>query len=237
MFYYSIRTFLPERTVYEARLTKTAAPYAAPQHLYNRSVMDYLAVRHNKGFRIKNFVKVFDNTLSHGKRRIWIIGNHVLDSTVIIIVNVVKGRHIDTLDSGSRLKELFFGTAALLHFGIKIHKLKVDFLALAYYKQVYKVRQRLWIAHTGSSGNNYRHIICTFFSLYRQSRKVEHIQNICITQLVLNCKAYKVKLLYRVETFQSVQRNIVFPHKLLKIHPRRKYAFAPEVLPLIFQRI
>ena len=55
----------------------------------------------------------------------------------------------------------------------------------------------------------------------RNARKVQHLQNVRIAHLVLERDSEKIKLFNGRLRLKREQRNLLLPHNLIEIHPRR----------------
>ena len=69
------------------------------------------------------------------------------------------------------------------------------------------------------------------------ARQIEHIQDVGEAEFVLEGKADDVKIGHRVQALEGIERDMVFPHLLLHVHPGGKDPLAPDVGPLVEQAV
>jgi integrase len=70
--------------------------------------------------------------------------------------------------------------------------------------------------------HNLRHIAATMMFEYG-TRNQDH--------LILDGKAQKIKVLHRILGFQRKQRDMLLPHHLIEVRPRREQTLTPDILP------
>ena len=123
--------------------------------------------------------------------------------------------------------------SGFLPFFIKIQKLIVHSLSFSDIKDIEKLRQRLRIVRAGAASDHNRILLCTIRCMERDMAQIQDLKNIGITHLKLNGNAQEIKLSDRILGFQRKKRDVLIPHYLIKVMPRRIHPFAPYVFPAV----
>ena len=216
------------RTIDETGLAEAATTDTTTEDLRLRTIKHNVRKRNNEAIGIVGSVQVLNNALANGgfdtvQRR------HRRYSTVLVIAHVIQGRNINTLDVGAGTQELFLGVTLSLIFLIQVNDLQVHLFALAEEENVEKVRQRLRIAGTGTTGHHQRIALITVSGAQRHAGQLQHVQNGGEAHLVLQGKADKIKITDGIVTLQTKQRDMILQHQRFHILVGSKYALAPHV--------
>ena len=73
----------------------------------------------------------------------------------------------------------------------------------------------------------------TLHRMQRDSGKVERLQNVCITHLILQGDEQEILVFHRLLGFQAEQRNVLFTHHAVQIRPWGINSLAPHVLAFV----
>ena len=209
-------------------LTKTTATNTSAENLLHRSVVHNFHKRNYEIVGIVAFVHLFHKALMNNRRSV-MFRNILFNCAVLVVLNIIKRRHIHALYLCTFNEKLFSWLTLCSALSVKLHNLKVNLFALTYEEKVDKIRNRLGVAGTRSACNYY---VFKFFSVTafnRHTRKPEHIEHICQAKFILESETDKVKIGHRISAFKRIKRNIVFYHLFFHINPWGKNSFAPNV--------
>ena len=199
--------------------------------------MDDLNERHNKVIGVVGLVHVLHNPFMDNGRRA-VLRSKTFDGAVVIVIDLVKRRHIHSLYIGTAAQEFALADALGAALSEKLDDLQIDLFAFSDEEQIDKIGDRLGVAGTGTSrDDNIFQRVSSRSRSERDAAKLQHIQHIGIAQLILQSKAYKIKFGQRVAAFKRVQRNVVLYHQLLHIDPRRENALAPYIRNAVKQAV
>ena len=212
--------FFPERFIELSGLTESASSDASSHDLEHNSVLSYLDIGDNRFGRIKNIRYFQTHLFFDGFGNIIIYRKHGFNSAVFRVFDIIKSRNIDTWHLCTGMKEIFPRSAVCLTFFIIIKDLSVSCLAFTYIEYVKKVRDRLRIVCTRSSAYDNWIIPCSVFCQKRNLRKIQNLQYIRVTHLILQSKTEEIKILDRFLRFQRKKRNVLFSEDFIHIKPR-----------------
>ena len=220
----------------EPRLAESTAADTPAQNLDYGAVVDYLGERHDEIIRRVYLVEVLYNALPD------LCGGAVLRcyrlyGAVLVVVHVVQRRNVYSLDLGGAAQEFLPGRAFLLADLHQAHQLEVHLLALADGEKVEEIHQRLRITYAGTACHHDGSQTLALGGEHRNSCQVEHFQHVGVAHFILKRKSDEIEVLYRVEAFQRVQRDIPGAHLLLHIGERHEYSLAPVVRDCVFQTV
>ena len=145
----------------------------------------------------------------------------------------IKLRYVNTRDPACLFQEILTGSAVLFIFQIRVKKLVVHNLALSDVKQIEERSDRLRIVRTRAAADNDRVLVGTLHRMQRDSGKVERLQNVCITHLILQGDKQEILVFHRLLGFQAEQRNALFPHHAVQIRPWGIDTLTPHVLTFV----
>ena len=118
-------------------------------------------------------------------------------------------------------------------FFVNVHEIIIDRLALSDIEHIEERRQRFRVIRTRAAADDKRRILPAVFGVNTDLRQIKELQNIRVTHFILDGNGQEVKHEHRVLAFQSKKRNLFLPHDLVKIHPRRENALAPDIVPAV----
>ena len=226
-----------QRTIDKARLTKAAAAQTAALNLQHRAVVDDVDERYNKLFWIVYLVQIGNDSFGHLFRCLRTVGLHRVDGAVLAVADVVQAWNIHAADLCCLLQKALLVPALFFCLHIQVGQLDVDLLALTDDEDVDEVCHRLRVAGAGTTRYHHRRKGGAVLRAHRHPCQVKHIEDGGVAHLILHGKQDKIKVADRVQAFQPVQRDILFPHQLLHVRIRCKDALAPPVFPLVVQGI
>ena len=116
---------------------------------------------------------------------------------------------------------------------VNLHIQSLDRLSFSDIEQVKKLCQRLRVISAGASADHDGILPGPFFCVQRDSRQIQNLQDIGVAHLILDGDAQEVKLPHRILGLQRKQRDLFFPHDLVKIGPWRIHPLAPDVISAI----
>ncbi len=228
--------FGAERTVGVARLTETAAAWAAAEQLDHRSVKDNIGRRNDERLRIIHGIQIFDDALLH-HRRSAVRRRYTFDRSVLVVLDLVQRRDVHAFDLCCCNKEILFGPVFTLCLAVQVGKLEHDFLAVADHEQIDKICERLRIVRARSAACYNVFQVGAVLCEYGDSAEIQHVQNVGKRQLILKRERNNIEIRERIAAFETVKRNTGGAHFRLHIDPRRAYALAPDSLLVIEQTV
>ena len=144
----------------------------------------------------------------------------------------IKLRYVNTRDPACLFQEILTGSAVLFIFQIRVEKLVVHNLTLSDVKQIEERSDRLRVVRTRAADDD-RVLVGTLHRMQRDSGKVERLQNVCITHLILQGDKQEILVFHRLLGFQAEQRNVLFPHHAVQIRPWGIDTLTPHVLTFV----
>ena len=109
-----------------ARLTEAAAPDAAPEQLQGDAVLDDLGGGDDGIYREIGLVHVMDDALGDNSGRT-VTGRDGRHGAVVVIGHIVKGRDIDTVQSGSGAEKIGLAPALAAGAAVELHQLHGEY--------------------------------------------------------------------------------------------------------------
>ena len=220
-------------------MAKTAATAAAAEDLKHNAVVHNFAEGYDgRGGEI-NAVHIAHHAFINHRRCVNVHRAHRLHGQVLVIFHLVEGGHINAVNLDNLLQKGLASarlTGALPRF-ISFHNLRHHLFALTNNSEVKEICQGLGVIHTGAAHDNQRVLLRALRCQNRHTAQVQHVQNIGITQLVLQGKAHNIAFLERFFRFQSAQGNVALTHLGFHINPRSIHALSLHTLLLIKQMI
>ena len=145
----------------------------------------------------------------------------------------IELRYVNARDPACLFQKIQTGSAVLFIFQIRVEKLVVHNLTLSDVKQVEKWGDWLRIVRTRAAADDDRVLAGTLHRMQRDSGKVERLQNVRITHLILQGDKQEILVFHRLLGFQAEQRNVLFPHHAVQIRPWGINSLAPHVLTFV----
>ena len=129
------------------------------------------------------FVHVLDDPFCHGGggTLLWSDGCH---PSVLMVSYLIKRGDIDTRDTSRFLQKLLFRPSFLLGPLVQVYVLQGDLLPFAKDEEVNKRGQRFRIITAGATSYHKRSKTFPVRGSERQSRQIQHIQNIGVGHLI-----------------------------------------------------
>ena len=147
--------FLADRSIYHTCLTEAATANTSAIGFKNNSVMYGFDIRHNQLLGIRNLIKVLDYALFNFSWSVLILWLILLDSSVLVIGNLIKRRYIHALNMRCGAKEALTGIGAVFfHFNIKVGDFKKHLLTLTDIDKVEEFCNGLGIIYAGAATDN-----------------------------------------------------------------------------------
>ena len=224
------------RAVDITRLTEAAAADAAAEQLERNAVLHDLS-RGNDGLcGIVRLVHILNDALEH-RFGCALLGGDGLHRAVVVVVDVVKARHIDAAHLRRLHEKLVLAPPLAPRLAVQLDELDVHLLALADDGEVQKVCDGLAVVHRCTARDDERGELRVLGRMQRDARKVKHIQDGGKCHLIADGKGNDVKLIERVEGFERVERDVRLAHLLLHIAPGCVAALAPYALHIVHHAV
>ena len=143
-----------------------------------------------------------------------------------IVFRTVKRRHVKALKGRGLFQKPAPAQPLPAAFLVQRNKLRQRILALAYRKDVKKVRHRLGIIGTRSAADYQRVVLAPVRRERGDTGKRKHVHHVGIAQLVLQRERHDVELVQRVAAFKRIKLCAGAPQLALHIRPGGKAALA-----------
>ena len=224
------------RAIDIARLTEATAADAAAEQLERDAVLHDLGRGDDGLSRIVGLVHVLHDALQNDLGRA-LLRRDGLHRTVVVVVNVVKARHIDAAHLRRLHEKLVLAPALAPRLAVQLDELDVHLLALADDGEVQKIRDGLAVVHRRTARDDERRELCALGRVQRNTCKVQHIQNGGKRHLIADGKGNDIKLAERVKGFERIERDMRLAHLLLHVAPGRVAALAPHALHIVHHAV
>ena len=113
----------------------------------------------------------------------------------------IELRYVNARDLACLFQKIQTGSAVLFIFQIRVKKLVVHNLALSDVKQVEEWGDWLRIVRTRAAADDDRVLVGTLHRMQRDSGKVERLQNVRITHLILQGDKQEILVFHRLLGF------------------------------------
>ena len=131
------------------------------------------------------------------------------------------------------MQELLSRAAVFFVFQIPVKQRAVLGFPLSDIKQVKEISDRFRVIDAGTAADHKGHVLPAIRRQKWNPGKLQHLQNIGITHLILDGDAEKIHILYGILRLQTKQGDGFLSHDLIQIRPRGIDALAPDILPVV----
>ena len=168
-----------------------------------------------------------DDALCH-HGRCAVTGRDGRHGAVVVIGHIVKGRDIDTVQSGSGAEKIGLAPALAAGAAVELHQLHGDVLALAQADQIDEVGQGLGVVHGGAAGDDQRGQAGAVRGVEGDVGQVQHIEDGGKGHLVANGEGHNVIVGDGVAGFQGKKGHFRLTQLGLHVAPGSEHALAPD---------
>ena len=224
---------LPERPVHISGLTETATADTAAHQFHHCPVLGHPDKGHQRCIDILHGVHVLHHLARHDRRDVLVFRRKGTERPVRSIGDFVERRNIDPGDRGSSTKKLLSAPLLVFETDIQIQEVIVDHLPFANIEQIEKGSDGLRVVGAGTASDHQRVLFCPFLRVQRDPGELQHLQDIGIAHLILQCDAEEIAFPHRPLALQRKQRDLLFPHHPVQVGPGREYPLTVHILPAV----